>query len=245
MIQRLQQVCQKRLREQQILYANAAKFNYVLSRIFRVLVAKGFCSDKTKESENDAGQDGAPTTFEDDVEGTGMGDGEGKQDVTDQIENEEQLLGLQGDDKSDKKQDEKDKQLDREEAETGMEMENDFDGEMFDMPEKQEDNNDDKQNDEEEELDREMGDDSSPNDDVVDEKLWDGEDEDDDQNSNDEKMEEDSKIKGDTIEDEMHTKNDDKNDKGEDSQKDEMQSDEQGQNKPVNTNETEDKVSYQ
>jgi len=245
MIQRLQQVCQKRLREQQILYANAAKFNYVLSRIFRVLVAKGFCSDKTKESENDAGQDGAPTTFEDDVEGTGMGDGEGKQDVTDQIENEEQLLGLQGDDKSDKKQDEKDKQLDREEAETGMEMENDFDGEMFDMPEKQEDNNDDKQNDEEEELDREMGDDSSPNDDVVDEKLWDGEDEDDDQNSNDEKMEEDSKIKGDTIEDEMHTKNDDKNDKGEDSQKDEMQSDEQGQNKPENTNETEDKVSYQ
>lgn len=35
--------------------------------------------------------------FDDDVEGTGMGEGEGKKDVTDQIEDEEQLLGLKGD----------------------------------------------------------------------------------------------------------------------------------------------------
>lgn len=34
--------------------------------------------------------------FDDDVEGTGMGEGEGKKDVTDQIEDEEQLLGLKG-----------------------------------------------------------------------------------------------------------------------------------------------------
>ena len=34
--------------------------------------------------------------FDDDVEGTGMGQGEGKKDVTDQIEDEEQLLGLKG-----------------------------------------------------------------------------------------------------------------------------------------------------
>jgi len=34
--------------------------------------------------------------FEDDVEGTGMGEGEGKKDVSDQIEDEEQLLGLKG-----------------------------------------------------------------------------------------------------------------------------------------------------
>lgn len=35
--------------------------------------------------------------FDDDVEGTGMGEGDGKKDVTDQIEDEEQLLGLKGD----------------------------------------------------------------------------------------------------------------------------------------------------
>ena len=33
----------------------------------------------------------------DDVDGTGMGEGDGRKDVSDQIENEEQLLGLKED----------------------------------------------------------------------------------------------------------------------------------------------------
>lgn len=48
--------------------------------------------------------------FDDDVEGTGMGEGEGKKDVTDQIEDEEQLLGLKGDE-PDKDQAEESKEL--------------------------------------------------------------------------------------------------------------------------------------
>ena len=52
-----------------------------------------------------------------------------------------------------------------------MEMENEFDGEMFDVPDKQEDNNEDEDEDEEEELDREMGDGNDPNEKVVDEKM--------------------------------------------------------------------------
>lgn len=48
--------------------------------------------------------------FDDDVEGTGMGEGEGKKDVTDQIEDEEQLLGLKGDE-PDKDQAEEAKEL--------------------------------------------------------------------------------------------------------------------------------------
>lgn len=48
--------------------------------------------------------------FDDDVEGTGMGEGEGKKDVTDQIEDEEQLLGLKGDQEN-KEQPEQGKEL--------------------------------------------------------------------------------------------------------------------------------------
>ena len=51
-------------------YKSYAKLTYILTRIFRTLVAKGYCSDKSEESDSsDANADG--TTFEDDVEGTG------------------------------------------------------------------------------------------------------------------------------------------------------------------------------
>jgi midasin len=67
----------------------------IILNVFRVLLAKGLCSDETKESEGGGGE--GERKFEDDVEGTGMGEGEGKKDVSDQIENEEQLLGLKDD----------------------------------------------------------------------------------------------------------------------------------------------------
>lgn len=66
------------------------------------------------------------------------------------------------------------------EQDNGMEMENDFEGEMFDVPkgeEKDQDAEDDAE--EKEELDREMGD-LGDDADVVDMKLWDEDDEDDD-----------------------------------------------------------------
>lgn len=56
--------------------------------------------------------------FDDDVEGTGMGEGEGKKDVTDQIEDEEQLLGLKGDE-PDKDQAEEAKELGRSSRQSG------------------------------------------------------------------------------------------------------------------------------
>ena len=50
-----------------------------------------------------------------------MGEGEGKKDVSEQIEDEEQLLGLQGEDNAEGERDEGAQNLDE-----GMEMENDF-----------------------------------------------------------------------------------------------------------------------
>merc|ERR1712070_10343 len=107
-------------------YTSTAKLNYVVLRLFRSLVAKGYCSDKTTEEDGEGEGDVKGMTFDDDNDGTGMGEGEGKKDVTDQIENEDQLAGLKSDkdDENDKKQDES-KQLDEEEADHGMEMEGD------------------------------------------------------------------------------------------------------------------------
>jgi midasin (ATPase involved in ribosome maturation) len=202
--------CQQRLCHTLNFYRNTAKFEYIKLRLFRVLVAKGYCADEVEESGDCNGGGGEGNMkFEDDVEGTGMGEGEGKNDVTDQIENEEQLLGLKGDEKNENKKEQK--QLDENEAETGMEMENEFEGEMFDVPDKK-DTDDANNEEEEEELDREMGDGRDPNEQVVDEKMWDDEDEDGDPNGEEEKFEKDSKVSGEALKDEMRTKEDDEKD---------------------------------
>lgn len=67
------------------------------------------------------------------------------------------------------------------EEDNGMEMENDFEGEMFDVPKGEEkDDNKENDDDDQEELDREMGD-VGDSGDVVDEKLWDENEEDDEE----------------------------------------------------------------
>jgi len=109
--------------------------------------------------------------FEDDVEGTGMGEGDGKNDVTDQLENEEQLLGLKNDEQNEAEEKKKEsKQLNEEEAKQGMEMEADFEGELCDVPDDLKDD-DNESNGNDEELDRKMGDGQDPNEEVVDEQT--------------------------------------------------------------------------
>ena len=172
---KIQQVSKSRLRDALLFYQNHAKFLYILLRVFRNLVAKGFCSDDVSDGGEGDGEGGAgEMKFEDDVEGTGMGEGDGKNDVTDEIENEEQLLGLKGDENQDASAQQERKELKEEEVDTGMEMENDFEGEKFDLPDQPEDQHEDDNGDEDkEELDREMGDGDDPNEQVVDEKMWD------------------------------------------------------------------------
>lgn len=170
----IQEISKSRLEDALSFYQNHAKFLYILLRVFRNLVAKGFCSDDVSDGGEGDGEGGAgEMKFEDDVEGTGMGEGDGKNDVTDEIENEEQLLGLKGDENQDTSAQQERKELKEDEVDTGMEMENDFDGEKFDLPDQPEDQKDDDNKDEEEELDREMGDGEDPNEQVVDEKMWD------------------------------------------------------------------------
>ncbi len=188
-------------------YKSYAKLTYILTRIFRTLVAKGYCSDKSEESDSsDANADG--TTFEDDVEGTGMGEGVGMRDVTDQIENEEQILGLKEDlPKKNELQNHEQRQLNEDEKDKGMEMENDFDGELYDAQEQELDNDANEKSDEVE-LDREMGTETSPNEEIVDEKMWDEDDDQGAENQEDERFDKEGKLNGESLEGETRTKDD-------------------------------------
>lgn len=189
-------------------YASTAKLIYVVSRVFRMLVAKGYCSDETVDGDGDEEGDVSGMTFQDDNDGTGMGEGEGKKDVTDQIENEDQLAGLKCDkeNEQDNQNPEERQQLNEEEAEQGMEMEGDFDGEMYDLPEKKPDDENDEEEQEGEEIDREMGEDANPDEQVVDEKMWNESDDEDEINKEEEKFEDGSGVEGDAIEGAMRTK---------------------------------------
>lgn len=212
LVLKVMDACRKRLGECVSFFRSTSKFEYVKLRVFRILVAKGFCADDVEDGGSGEG-DAGNMNFEDDVEGTGMGEGDGKNDVTDEIENEEQLLGLKGDEDQEKSK-EPQEQLDKEEAQTGMEMENEFDGELFDVPDSKE-NEEEKDDEGEEELDREMGDGNDPNEQVVDEKMWDDDEDDEEEGKEeDEKFEKESKVSREAIEDELRTKEDDETDKG-------------------------------
>lgn len=186
-------------------YKSTGKLLYVCNRVFRVLLSKGYCSDNVNE-EGDTND----MKFEDDVEGTGMGEGDGKKDVSDEIENEDQLSGLKND-----KQQENDRN-DDDEKDKGVEMMQDFDGTMEDVPQNEDNDNDQEDDEEREELDREMGEELDM-DNIVDEKQWD--DKEDELGDDKENFEQGSSMKGEQL-DEMRTKDeeDDGKDQGGDNE---------------------------
>ncbi len=148
------QMIKAQLGDAVVYFKEHSKLLYVLLRVFRILVSKGFCSDDVSEGGDGSGKgDASEMKFEDDVEGTGMGEGEGKKDVTDELENEEQLLGLKGDDNKETPSQER-KELKEDEVDTGMEMEADFEGEKYDLPDEPDEHKDEANNENEEELDR-------------------------------------------------------------------------------------------
>lgn len=199
-----------------VMYKSMGKFLYIVIRMFRNLLAKGICASNAEEG--DGGGEGGGSSendiskmkFDDDNEGTGLGEGDGKKDVSNEIDNEEQLLGNKEnpEDDSDKQKKDNKKELSKEEKDSGVEMSQDFDGEMFDIPEDENDDQDENQEQKDEDLEREMGD--AKDEDVVDEKQWgDSDDEnDEDEAKQEEKFEKDSKMTGDKL-DEMITKDSD------------------------------------
>ena len=67
------QLSKSRLQDAAVFYRQHAKLLYVLLRVFRNLIAKGFCADDVSDGGEGDGEGGAgEMKFEDDVEGTGM-----------------------------------------------------------------------------------------------------------------------------------------------------------------------------
>ena len=199
-------------------YKSFGKLLYVCSRLFRVLLSKGFCSIASEVGDSEGGDgDLSSMIFEDEIDGTGMSDGQGQKDVSDQIENEEQLLGLKSDEM--KEGQKNDQQLSEEEMNHGVDMLQDFDGDMYDIP-------DDKDDDQKDGADREMGGDLDL-DNIVEEKLWEDDDhgnnKDNDEAHDDREKFEDGNIDGAKIDGEMLTN--DYEDDGDDADKGQNQHD--------------------
>ncbi|KAG8582222.1 hypothetical protein GDO81_007964 [Engystomops pustulosus] len=151
----------------------------ILTFMFTELAQKGFCLPK--ELIEDPAGEGA-TEFHD-YEGGGIGEGEGMKDVSDKIENEDQVEDtLKKDQEKDK--DNPDDKSDVKEEDNAIEMSEDFDGKMQDGDQEKQDE-DEKSTSEEDDLDKQMGDLGDADADKLDERLWgdDDDDEDDDGDS--------------------------------------------------------------
>ena len=202
-------------------YKCLGKLDYVVLRVFRTLLAKGFCS---AESDDNEGDGEGNSSFQDNVEGTGMGEGDGLKDVSDQIQNEDQLIGLkqEEEDQIDDGKGERRKELAEEDKDKGVEMQQEFGGDTFDTPQENDpspEDDEEEEEDDKEELDRELGDVGLDN--IVDEKQWNSEE--DKQEGGEEKFEEGNAMEGETIQGESHTKEEeeegDKEDVGEKEEK--------------------------
>ncbi|XVF74359.1 hypothetical protein PTKIN_Ptkin13bG0104300 [Pterospermum kingtungense] len=158
-----------------VMHKTVSVVTHGLASILAALFAKGFgVSPKDQEdSSHDMTQDAS---------GTGMGEGAGAKDVSDQINDEDQLLGA-----SEKPSEEQDASNDvPSKNEKGIEMEQDFGADTFSVSEDSGEDND--EDTEDQELESAMGE-TGEKSEVVDEKLWDKDDDDNPNPNNNEKYE--------------------------------------------------------
>ncbi|KAG0168625.1 AAA ATPase midasin [Apophysomyces sp. BC1034] len=138
-----------------------AKLTYALINSFTIIISKGFCMPEGAADEEEGDADGTAT-------GTGIGEGEGAKDVSEEIEDEEQVLGTQNEEQS------KSEKQETKEEKKGMDMENDFEGELEDVEqdEEEEEKKEDEETEDEEDPDEQIGDVDDMDPDAVDDKMW-------------------------------------------------------------------------
>ncbi|XP_062857908.1 midasin [Trichomycterus rosablanca] len=156
-------------------HRTTGKLLSVLANLFTDLAQKGFCLPQ----ELMEGGDGEGATEFHDYEGGGIGEGEGVKDVSDKIENEDQVEDTfqEGQEKKEEEQDQRDIKAE----DNAIEMSEDFDGKMHDdEPREPGEDEEDSDKEENEELDKKMGDLGDGPTDTLDERMWGDEDNDDD-----------------------------------------------------------------
>lgn len=153
-------------------YSNLAQGTYILSNILLNLAKNGFCSPEPPSEE---------TEDNNLHEGTGLGDGEGAQNNSNDIEQDDDLTeDAQQDNKDQKDKDERDD----DEDDDAVDMEGDMAGQMEEISDQEDDQDDQDMDEEEEELDEEIDnlDENDPN--AIDDKMWDEQPEDDTKEKN-------------------------------------------------------------
>ena len=144
-------VCNVVVMEFTLAHEHVSKMHFVLTGLFADLVRRGFCMPSEQEQgDQEQDHDGM------ELDGTGIGEGQGSKDVSDQIEDEEQVLGTQNE-QPEAQQQQEDQEMPEEDQ--GLEMSNDFEGELYDKDKPEGD--DDQEGEEDEldpdELDQQMG----------------------------------------------------------------------------------------
>ncbi|WVW78385.1 hypothetical protein I302_100339 [Kwoniella bestiolae CBS 10118] len=140
---------------------SAYKLSYVVGRLMLDLAQKGFCKPQEQSEDDDAGGDGEM------VEGSGMGAGTGDKNVSNEIKEESQVEGLQGEEE----EEEQDQQKGEDDNDDAFSMDEDFDGKLDDGKEKDEEGSGDEEE-EEEDHDEHVGDVDPLDPGAVDEKFW-------------------------------------------------------------------------
>lgn len=177
------------------------KFAYILLGVFNELGKNGFCIppdlQETKEQDQKDGQ------FKE-VDDAGFGEGDGAQDVSDQIKNLNQIEGLQNDEQKNEEDEQKDEPKDEmKEEEKGVQMDDDFKGDTFD---KKEESDEEEQNASDEE--NEMGE-VENDENILDEDVWGKSDDDDDLDEKDQNDKGTDNKKGQEQQDEQMVANED------------------------------------
>ncbi|CAD8184490.1 unnamed protein product [Paramecium pentaurelia] len=155
----------------------SCKFLYFMTSILCNIIVKGFCQKDDDQDEN--GEDN-PENFQ---AGTGIGEGKGEQNVTKEIEYEEQLLGEQKQQQQQQpEEEEQEQEKEKDKKEDAFDMKNDFDGQNQEQS-KDEENEEEEQEQEKNSMDEGF---SSVNEDNEDMKQYQGSEEEEDEQNEDE-----------------------------------------------------------
>ncbi|XP_061423759.1 LOW QUALITY PROTEIN: midasin [Lethenteron reissneri] len=163
-----------------------AKLLCVLLGLFTELVQKGFCQP-AELTEGKAGE--GPGKFQD-VEGGGIGAGEGVKDVSDQIENEDQVEDTFQRDQQHEEEPEQQSEL--KDEENAIEMSEDFQGKLHDGELGDSDDEGKSDEEEKEELDKQMGNLGEGPSETLDERMWGDDEEEEGDEDGDEGQQEES-----------------------------------------------------
>ncbi|XP_033739322.1 midasin-like [Pecten maximus] len=199
--------------------------------VFTELTTNGFCLP-AEFAEEIAGE--GATDFVD-IEGGGMGEGEGAKDVSDQIETEDQLE----DTRQQNEKKEPENHPDMASEENAIEMSEDFEANPQDLEDvdKKSDGEEDEEGDDEDKLDKQMGEVDEQEADKLDDQMWGSDDDQDEDESKEDKKEESGPGAGQEAESHLVAK-DDNTDKGDEEdtkdqeKKDDDQTDENQDVKP-------------